>query len=94
MSSVVRGLCGEQLGVTGNPHFKNQDSWFTHLLLVLLALKGNSSSNIEPDIGLKEFEHWFYCVFKHSYNSGICFYLILGSFLTFWGSNGLFLGLG
>ena len=29
-----------------------------------------------------------------SVNSGICFYLILGSFLTFGGSNGLILGWG
>ena len=29
-----------------------------------------------------------------SVNSGIGFYLILGSLLTFWGPNGLFLGLG
>ena len=33
-------------------------------------------------------------IFYVSVNSDICFYLLLGSFLTFWGPGGLFLGSG
>ena len=36
---------------------------------------------------------WTTFIFFFSFNSDIFFGLILGSFLTFWGPNGLFLGL-